>query len=418
MMKSHMKKLEGCARLLEIQAEEGELKTAQEGILHDFEKVSRISGFRVGKAPRHLVAKQYAKEIRDEILKRLVPELYHKALQESRLKAIGLPEISEVRLEDHAFSFKTKFEVEPEVVVRKYKGLKAVRKPVGVTPDEVQHNLRAIQDQQAELVPKEGAVEENDFVVCDVEGRVNGKVTESRKNLLLQTSSKDQKYPQVTKALLGAKAGDLREADVDLESPGGVVQKTHYKIQIHEVKRKNLPEMNDDFVKSIGRFQTVDELKEAISKEIREKKEREAKQDLERELLDQLKKTCPFDVPRLLVERETKRLIEEQHFQLKFLGWPDQEIETKVSQNQAHFQKEAEMRVRNAFILEKIAETENIKVQEEEMDEKIRSFSGRMRRNEAERKEDLVNPSLRQRISGEILFEKALSVVMSHAQIQ
>ena len=417
-MKCYVKTLEGCARLLEIRAEEGELKEVREKVLRDFERVARIPGFRVGKAPRTLVEQHYDKEAREELLKRFIPELYDRALEESRLQAIGLPEISEVHFEKFNFSFKAKIETKPEVPLRRYKGLKVSRKAVSVTPEEIQNHLRAVQEERAELVPKEGAVEENDFVVCDVEGHVDGKGVENRKNVLVYASFKDQKHPELVKALVGAKRGDLREAELTLESPGGVVQKARYQVRINEVKRKNLPEINEEFVKMVSGFQTVKELEEAISKEIQRRKEEETRKNLEKDLLEELRKNCLFDLPRFLIDQEARRVAEDQVFHLKLLGWADQDIQTKITEHKEEFLREAETRVRNSLILEKIAEAEKIEVLPQEIDEKIRALSDRLKRSDKEKGEDLANATLKRRIAGEILFEKAISVVVTHAQVR
>ena len=417
-MKCHVKTVEGCARLLEIRAEEGEIKEAQEKVLRDFERVARIPGFRTGKAPRELVVQRYGKETREELLKRFIPELYDRALEESRLSAIGLPEITEVEFEDLKLSFKAKIETRPEVPLRKYKGLKAARKAVAVTPEEIQKNLRSIQEERSELVPKEGAVEEEDFVICDVEGRIDGKTVEDRKNMMISASPKEQKHPEVALALLGAKPGEVREAEVTLESPGGVIQKVRYQLRIHEIKKRNLPELNDEFVKGLGSFQTVQELEEAIYNEIRQRKVEEAQKALERELLSELQKSCSFDIPRILVEEEARRLAEEEHFRLKLLGWPDAEIEKRIMQNKEKLLQDAEARVRNSLLLEKVAEMEKIQVSPEEINAKINSLSAHLKRNDKEKEADLANASLRRRIAGEIVFEKAIAILVAHAQIK
>ncbi|MFH1858280.1 MAG: hypothetical protein ABH845_05195 [Candidatus Omnitrophota bacterium] len=176
--------------------------------------------------------------------------------------------------------------------------------------------------------------------------------------------------------------------------------------------------MDDDFVKQVSRYQTVKELEEALSKEIRDRKERESQKQFERELLNQLKAACPFEVPRVLIREEAKRVAEERHFQLKLLGLPESEIGKKISQDEEELQREAEARVKNSLLLERIAETEKIEVRPEEIDGRIRSLSENLGRNERERQGDLVNASLRRRIAGEVLFEKALSVIVENAQIK
>lgn len=417
-MKCHMKTMEGCARLLEIKADEKEMEGAQAKVLRDFERVARIPGFRVGKAPRELVERHYEKEARQELVKRFIPELYDRALKELHLEVVGLPEISEVHVEGLSLSFKAKVETKPEIPLRKYKGLKVQRKKIAVTPEEIRNNLRAIQEERAELVPKEGTVEENDYVVCDLEGRRDGKVTENRKNILIPVLLKGEKHPEFMQALLGAKGGEAREAEVTLESPGGVIQKVHYHIQIHEVKKKTLPEITDELAKAVSSFQTVRELEEAISKELLTRKEQQRQQALEKDLLDQLQRSCPFDLPRVLIEGETRRVAEEEHLRFKLLGLPDPEIEKKISQENEVLLQEAQRRVRNALILEKIAEIEKIEVGSEEINAKIRTLGDRLRRDEKQKERDLASESLRRRMGGEILFEKALAVVVENAQIQ
>jgi len=416
-MKYQVKTLEGCTRLLEIKAETKEVQEALEGVFQEIQRVAHVPGFRIGKAPRDLVEKHYSDSARKELLRRFIPDLYEQVLQESRLEVLGFPEISDVLLEKSQLSFKAKVETKPAIPLRKYKALKASRKRVTVTAEEVQEGLRRIREEWAELAPKEGVVEEDNFAVCDFEGSIDGKTTDSRKNVLLSASFKDQRHPEVAKALWGAKAGEVREVDVTLESPGGVVQKAHYRIKINEVKHKTLPELNDDFAKMVSRFATLKELEEAFSKDMQSQKEREVQKKLEKELLTQLRQECSFELPRLLVEEEARRLTEEERFRFKLLGLSEQEIETKIGQEQGRLLEEARGHVKNSLLLEKIAEMEKIEIQPGEIDERIKAIGTQIKKDEAEAK-DLANASLRRRIAGDLLLEKALSIVVRHANIQ
>ncbi len=420
MMKVHLKTLEGCLHLLEIRAEPEEVKAKREEVLRDLERVARVPGFREGKAPRHLVEQRYGKEGEEELLKRLIPELYQKALQELHLdgKVLSLPEISDVQFKESDLFFKAKLEVKPEIPLRKYKGLKASRKPVTVSPEEIERELVRLQEERAELIPKEGAVEENDFVVCDVEGRVDGKVTESRKNVLIMASDRGQKHPEIAKALFGATRGQTRETELTLESPGGVVQKTHYQLRVNEIKKRVLPELNDEWVKTVTSFQNLGELKAALDKELKARKEEAQKINIEKELLEGLSLSCSFALPRTLVEKEFRRLVEEELFRFRILGMPEGEMSERIKQNQELLLRESERRVRHSLILEKVAETEKLEISPREVDERIQSLSDRLQRSDEERKKDLENRSLRHRIEGEILFEKALSVIVENAQIK
>jgi len=417
-MKIHIKNLEGCARLLEIKAEPKEVETAQEEVLHDFERLAKVPGYRQGKAPRDLVERYYGETARKEFLKRFIPDLYGRALEEVRLRAVGYPEISDVLFEKSQLSFKAKIEIKPEVSVRKYKGLKAAKKSATATPQEIQESLRALQEERAELSLKEGVVEEDNFVVCDFEGKTDGKVTDDRKNVLLSASLKNQKHLEVTKALLGAKAGETREAEVTVETPGGVVQKTHYTFRINEVKKRVLPELNDDFSKMAGSFQTLKELEEALAREIARQKEEKAQKEVEAGLLAQLSKDCSFDLPRLLIDEEAKHLADEERFHFRLLGIKDGDLEARIGQNQEKRLEEAARRVKNSLILEKIAEMEKLSASLEEIEARIRVIGERLDRSQEEKTKDLANEALRQRIAGEIILEKAVQVIVSHAQIQ
>ncbi|MBI4435905.1 MAG: trigger factor [Candidatus Omnitrophica bacterium] len=417
-MKYQVKALEGCARLLEIKAEPKEVQEALEGVFGDIQRVAHVPGFRIGKAPRDLVEKHYSESVRKELLRRFIPDLYEKVLQESRLEVLGLPEITDVLFEKSQFSFKAKIETKPSVPLRKYKGLKASRKRATVTPEEIQESLQRLREEWAELAPKEGVVEEDDFAVCDFEGAMDGKPTESRKNVLLSASLKAQRHPEVAKALWGAKIGEVREVEVTLESPGGVMQKARYRITINEVKQKTLPELNDDFAKMVGRFGTLKELEETLSKDIQREKEQKARKQLERELLTQLQKECSFELPRLLVEEEARRLSDEERFHFKLLGLKDREIETKIAQDKGRLLEEAKAHVKNSLILEKIAELEKIEVHAEEIDEGIKTLGTQLQKNDEAKAKDLSNESLRRRMAGDLLLEKALSRVVEFAHIQ
>lgn len=405
-MKYHLKPLEGCLRLMQIQVEPTQVAERREAVCTEIARSARLPGFRPGKAPRDLVVRQYAAQIEEELLKRLIGESCHQAIQELRLPVVEIREIQDVSFKEERLSFKAKVEVRPEVPLRRYKGIKATRPKVEVRPEEVQQVLRSLQEEHAELLPKEGAVAEGDFVVCDLKRRLNGKEIEERKNFLLSVTKEGESSAKVVEALTGSRPGETRQLTLPLPKKEGSSEELLCEFVIHEVKTKRYPPLEDAFAKQVGNFSTLQELEGAIREGLLKDKEKRAQKELEQKILDQLVKECSFPLPTSLLEREAKR--EETQFRLRcqLVGMKPEEIEGAFQKEKTACDTRAAHGLRRAFILDRVATLEKLEASQEEIKERLQTLSASS------------NPeALRGRVEEEIRLEKAMTFLVTHAQL-
>ena len=417
-MKLYVKNLEGCFKLVQVQADPQQVAQTRESVGGDFARKARLPGYRPGKAPRDLVVHQFAKQIEEELLKRLIEESIHQAIGELKLPVVQVQEIQEVSFKDDRLSFKAKVEVRPEVSLRRYRGIKVSRRKAQVQPEEVGQVLRSLQEEHAQLIPKEGAVEEGDFVVCDLKRRLDGKQIEEKKNFLLSVTREGEPSAKVAETLIGAKPNEKRTLTLPLpkqEGAEGASQELFCEFLIHEVKVKQVPPLEDAFAKQVGNFSTLQELESAIREGILKDKEKKIRRETEQKILEQLVKECAFPLPKSLLKREAKR--EEQRFRLRcrIAGMNPQQEEEAFQKEKPQCETRSMEGLRQALILDRVATLEKIDATVEEIEARLKELAAQWDRKENRSDGD---EALREQVQEELRLEKAMEFLVSHAQFQ
>ena len=412
-MKFHLKPLEGCLRLLQVTADPAEAASARKGVLEEVARRAQLPGFRPGKAPQDLVARQFSRRIEEDLLKRLIEEGCGRAIEELKLSVVQIREITDVSFKDERLSFKATLEIRPEVSLKRYKGIRVSRAKSEVRPEEIQRFLRSLQEQHAELIPKEGAVAEGDFILCDLKRSFNGKVIEDKKNFLLSVTKDGEMATQVAEALIGAAPSEKRTVTVALPAKEGEASPPKELIcefVIREVKTKQYPPLEDAFAKQVGQFSTLQELETAVRDGLLKDKEKKSQRELEQKILEQLEKECQFPLPKTLVEREVER--EEARFRMRsqLLGLTSEQAEEALKKEKSVCENRAIQGLRQALILDRIAVLEKLEVSAQEIEARIRELSESSRISS--------DPTLPQRVGEELRLEKAVQFLVAHAQIQ
>ncbi|MEH7662559.1 trigger factor, partial [Bacillus velezensis] len=352
-----------------------------------FKKVVKqvsIPGFRKGKVPRGLFEQRFGVEaLYQDALDILLPVEYPKAVEEAGIEPVDRPEIDVEKIEKgESLIFTAKVTVKPEVKLGDYKGLGIEKDDTAVTDEDVQNELKALQERQAELVVKEeGAVENGDTVVLDFEGFVDGEAFEGGKaeNYSLEVGS-GSFIPGFEEQLTGLEAG--AEKDVEVTFP----EEYHaeelagkpavFKVKIHEIKAKELPELNDEFAKDIDEeVETLAELTEKTKKRLEEAKENEADAKLREELVLKASENAEADVPQAMIDTELDRMLKEFEQRLQMQGM-NLELYTQFSGQDENALKEqmkedAAKRVKSNLTLEAIAQAENLEVTDEEVEAEL-----------------------------------------------
>lgn len=377
-------KQEGNEGVLTVEVDAETFKTALDDAFKKVVKQVSIPGFRKGKIPRGLFEQRFGVEaLYQDALDILLPVEYPKAVEEAGIEPVDRPEIDVEKIEKgESLIFTAKVTVKPEVKLGEYKGLGIEKDDTTVTDEDVQNELKTLQERQAELVVKEeGAVEEGNTVVLDFEGFVDGEAFEGGKaeNYSLEVGS-GSFIPGFEDQLVGLEAG--AEKDVEVTFP----EEYHaeelagkpavFKVKIHEIKAKELPELDDEFAKDIDEeVETLAELTEKTKKRLEEAKENEADAKLREELVLKASENAEIDVPQAMVDTELDRMLKEFEQRLQMQGM-NLELYTQFSgQDEAalkeQMKEDAEKRVKSNLTLEAIAKAENLEVSDEEVDAEL-----------------------------------------------
>ena len=388
LMAAKWEKQEGNEGVLTIEVDADKFNDALDQAFKKVVKDIQVPGFRKGKMPRGLFEKRFGVEsLYQDAVDIILPTAYMEAVDETGIEPVDQPEIDIEQIEKGKnLIFTAKVTVKPEVKLGDYKGLEVEEKNTEVTDEDVAEELKRRQEQQAELVVKEeGEIVDGDTAVIDFEGFLDGEAFEGGKgeNHSLEIGS-GSFIPGFEEQLIGKKAGEETEVNVtfpeeyhaeDLAGKDAV-----FKVKIHEVKQKELPELDDEFAKDLDdEVETLDELKEKIKKQLTEQRETEADNKKRESLVEQASENAEVDIPEAMIETELDRMMQEFEQRLQMQGM-NLEMYTQFSgqdedQLKEQMKEDAGKRVKTNLTLEAIAEAENVEVTEEDVEKELESMA-------------------------------------------
>jgi trigger factor len=381
-------KLEGNEGVLTVEVD---AEKVNEGLDAAFKKVVKnitLPGFRKGKVPRVIFEKRFGVEaLYQDALDILLPEAYAKAVEEAGIEPVDVPKIDIEQMEKgKSLIFTAKVTVKPEVKLGQYKGLEVEKMDATVTDEDVENELKRLQENYAELVVKEdGKIENGDTAVIDFEGFVDGKPFEGGKaeNYSLEIGS-GTFIPGFEDQLIGMQAGEEKEIEVtfpeEYHAKELAGKPATFKVKVHEVKEKRLPALDDEFAKDVDdEVETLEQLKEKIRKRLEETKKNEAEAALRDAVVEKAAENAEIDIPEVMVKNETDRMLREFDQRLQMQGLNLELYYQFSGQDEAALREQmkadAEKRVRVALTLEAIAKAENIEVTEEEVNEELEKMA-------------------------------------------
>ncbi|AMX82714.1 trigger factor [Geobacillus subterraneus] len=381
-------KLEGNEGVLTVEVDAEQVNKGLDAAFKKVVKNVALPGFRKGKVPRVLFEKRFGVEaLYQDALDILLPEAYAKAVEEAGIEPVSMPEIDIEQMEKgKSLIFKAKVTVKPEVKLGQYKGLEVEKIDTTVTDEDVENELKRLQENYAELVVKEdGTVENGDTVVIDFEGFVDGEPFEGGKaeNYSLEIGS-GTFIPGFEEQLVGMKAGEEKDIQVTFPEEYHAEQlagkPATFKVKVHEVKAKQLPALDDEFAKDADEeVETLDELKAKIRARLEEAKKNEAEAAVRNAVVEKAAANAEIDIPAVMVQNETDRMLREFDQRLQMQGLNLQLYYQFSGQDEAalreQMKEDAEKRVRAALTLEAIAQAENIDVTDEEVNEELEKMA-------------------------------------------
>jgi trigger factor len=392
-MKASWEKIEKNLGVLQVEVDAERVAGALDKAFKKVVAKVNVPGFRKGKVPRPIFEKRFGIEsLYQDAIDILLPEVYTEAIQETNIEPVDRPEVDvEQFAKGESFIFKAKVLVKPEVKLGEYKGIEVPVEEAVVTEEEVAAELERLQQRHAELVViDEDTAKEGDTVIIDFEGFVDGAPFEGGKGdrYSLEIGSKSF-IPGFEEQLIGLGTGDFKDVEVTFpevyhaEELAG--KAATFKVKLHEIKRKQLPVLDDEFAKDVSEFDTLDAFKEDLNKQIKERKAKENEGKREAEIVEKAAEAAEVEIPQPMIDTEVDHMVRDFDSRLQaqgmtldmFMTFSGQTIEDMKQQMQADAQK----RVRNNLVLEQIAKEENIVATEEDVNEELSQMAEAYKRS-------------------------------------
>ncbi len=367
---------------VEIPAEEVARETIT--IIEKYQKLARIPGFRRGHVPASVIRQRFKEDLKSDVVEALVPRYFRREADRLGLRPVSQPQVSDLHVHDNQpLRFKASFEVMPEVKVQGYKELRAEKKEVSVTDEEVQQTLDGLREQQATYTTVEGrSLQEGDFAQASLDGRPKdgeGKPVHMDE-ILIEIGGKNT-VAEFTENLKGVSAGEEKTFDVVYPSDANdqrLAGKTFaYTVKVQSIKQKSLPELNDDFAKSLGtEFNALDEVRTRIREGMEQERKHAAEHESKDKLVEELVKRNELEVPEALVERQIDIRLERGLRALASQGMPAEDIK-KMDFNRLRVgqREQALSDVKAQLLLEKVADEEKIEVSDEDIQKEIEALA-------------------------------------------
>jgi trigger factor len=391
-------------------------------LARDYSKKARVPGFRPGKAPTRVIKQRYKSEILHDLAHDLIPRAVDDALRERGMEAIDAPDIRDVNVaENQPLTFSAFFEILPTFETGDYAGLALTRANTSVPEESVDHALQRLRDRAARYEPVEGrGVEHGDTVSVDLDRKDAGGQADSHKDVSIELGAKANP-PGLDEQLLGLAAGATKTftlhypADYAIAELAG--QDVEYTVTVKSLKRRVLPELDDEFAKDLGDFENLAALRARVREDLEHEAKHAGERDMRGELMKQLAKRVPFELPGSLVDRELDRRLED--FARRMM---DQGIDPRQAgidwQAFRESQREAALEAAGgAVYLDQLARHEQIGVTEEELEQEVGRYAERSGRTPAAVRAALEKEQGLSRVAVGIRREKSIDFLMSRATI-
>ena len=388
-------------------------------------KSINIPGFRKGKAPRHIIEKMYGKEVfYDDAMQDCYPDALYEAAKEQNLEIVAVEKLEAVEAGKEGFTFKTDIIVKPTLEVEGYKGFEIEKKSTEVTEELIDEEIDKVRDRNSRMVTVEGRAAQNgDTAVIDFEGFVDGVAFEGGKAEKYSLSLGSGNFiPGFEEQVVGHEAGEEFSINVnfpeDYQAEELKGKEAEFKIKLHELKEKELPEVDDEFVKDVSEKETVaeyrDELKETIAARLKD----EAEKDVDNQISEKLIELAQGDIPEQMYDNQANDMVRDFEMRLRSQGMDPKMYMQYMGMDMAAlknmYMDEAEKRVKLRLVLEAIAKQENVEVTEADLDDEYSKMAEAYKVDVEQAKASVPADSL----SEDIKVQKALDIVKNSAVIK
>lgn len=422
-MKVAVEAIEGCKRRLAVEAPSDVVQKEWEKAYGRVQKQARLPGFRKGHVPRSLVKVHFADDVRREVAEHLIPDVYRQAVTEAKLETVSEPDLQEVTLEEGSpLSFVAVVEVRPDITLGDYKSVEVQHATPAVGDQQVGEALDNMREQQAQYRTVERPAASGDLVIVDYTLAPDDHDPTSANAYQFIVGS-GAVLPEIDEAVVGMHAGEERHVPLrftddhrmeSLRGKGGTAD-----VKLVEVKEKTLPELDDDFARSLGSegLETLDAVRAEVRKQLEARREAEDRRGLEEKVVEVVLSRHEFSVPESMVMRHVAHQVEHARDRMRRQGIDPDKLPWDYPKLLADLRPESEKAVRRALLLEAIAAKEGIDSTDEEIEVEVERFAqatqrpGPAVRRMMEKSGDLEN------LRGGLREKKTLDFLIQHAKV-
>ena len=415
---------DSCLRVMEIEIPPEVVREKMQAVAVHYQRHAKLPGFRPGKAPLSIVRQKFSDDIKAQVLQELVPEYVEAKVKQNNWAPVGTPSVTEIEYaDDTPLKFKASVEVMPEVVIMDYSGAKVEYEEPEVSDEDVKKSLSELQEQSASYVNVDPRpIQDGDFASIAVEGTTPGKdkPTVELKEVLCEIGGADT-VPEFTQNLRGLEQG--QEVNFEVSYPADfrdgrlAGKKIDYKVKVLGIKRKQLPALDDDFVKELGEFDSFDALRSRIRENLLASRKEHAESEGKKALRKKLVELHDFSVPSSLVDRQVERRVERLRRHLSSQGVDPARVGWDWGKVRDSQRDEAIEEVKGSLIFEKIADQLQIEVDENELDHEVEALAKAVNQPAVALRARLTSEGGLDKIKSRLRIEKALDQVFQKAKV-
>ena len=420
-MKVQVEALDSVTKKVEVLLPAERISGIRESIYDEVRKNAKIKGFRPGKVPKPIITQYYKDYIEEETRKRMLQDTMWEALREAKVDPIMEP-IANFLEDDKGYTLEC--EVLPEIELPEYKGVEIEAEPVVVTDEDVESRIANMRAFHASFEAKEGdaAAEKGDFVVIKYQGYLDGEPVKqiAAESYPLELGNA-MLMPEFEDSVIGMKQDEERDIEVpfpdDYPDKDIAGKKIMFKVTMKELKRKVLPEINDDFAKDMS-YENLEVMKKGVREELVKEREGFRKRELTNKAMEALLKGMDVPVPKRFLDKRVHGMIEEAQSRYQQQNFSEDEMKSLTEKMHADLGKRAEERIKVEIILARIAEKEGLKVEDSEVEERLKTIAQDANKTYNEVKGIYEQYGLIPGVKDQIMEEKAVDLVLQNAVVK
>lgn len=388
-----------------------------------------VPGFRKGKVPRAVIEKYYTEAVfYDDAINLVLPEAYEAAIKEADLEPVARPDLDvDEIVSGKPVVFTALVTTKPEVTLGDYKGLKIEKIEHNVTDEDVANELESVRKRNARLIPVEDRAAENgDIAVIDFEGFADGVAFDGGKGEGYELELGSGSFiPGFEEQLVGKNVGEDTEVNVtfptEYHAEDLAGKDAMFKVKIHELKKKELPELDDDFASEVSEFETLEEYKKSIKERLEKDAENKVKTETENAAVEKACENAEVDIPVAMIEAQIDNMVQDFAQRLQYQGMNlDMYMKYTGATNESFregFREQAEKQTKTMLVLDAICKAENVDVTDEEVGDKIAEMA-KMYNMELDKLNELISDAEKENIAGDIKMNKTVDLIVNNAKIK